>query len=201
MIGLPGSGKSTLADSLLADESLPSELLCSREWNFQDTHTRRLISTDAIRAQLFGDEAIQGSWLKIWLEVRSQFQQAGSAIAADELEFAIYDATNAVRKQRRAAIALARKAGFTHITGIWVNPTIEICLERNRLRSRQVPEEVIHRMARRLYGAPPSVEEGLDCLIETESQTTPHPLLPTFSDPESNFPSHNEQSVNSPHAT
>lgn len=196
MIGLPGSGKSTLADSLLAgDESLPSE------WNLQGTDARGLISTDAIRAQLFGDEAIQGSWLKIWLEVRSQFQQAANAIAANELEFAIYDATNAVRKQRRAASALARKAGFTHITGIWVNPAIEICLKRNRLRSRQVPEEVIHRMARRLYGAPPSVEEGLDDLIETESQTTPHPLLPTFSDPESNFPSHNEQSVNSPHAT
>jgi predicted kinase len=124
-----------------------------------------LISTDAIRAQLFGDEAIQGSWLKIWLEVRSQFQQAATAIAANEIEFAIYDATNAVRKQRRSAISLARKSGFTYITGVWVNPTIEICLERNRKRSRQVPEEVIHRMARRLYGAPPSFEEGLDEVV------------------------------------
>jgi predicted kinase len=199
MIGLPGSGKSTLAASLLAgDESLPSE------WNLQGTDARGLISTDAIRAQLFGDEAIQGSWLKIWLEVRSQFQQAASAIAANKLEFAIYDATNAVRKQRRDAIALARKAGFTHLTGIWVNPAIKTCLERNRQRNRQVPEEVIHRMAHRLYGAPPSIEEGLDCLIKIENHPTPHsptPHSPTFYDPEINFPRHNEQSVNSPHAT
>jgi predicted kinase len=124
--------------------------------------SRCLISTDAIRAQIFGDEAIQGSWLKIWLEVRSQFQQAA---ANPEIDFAIYDATNAVRKQRRAAIALARKSGFTHITGIWVNPPLEVCLERNRTRSRQVPEAVIHRMARRLYGAPPSIEEGLNEVI------------------------------------
>lgn len=125
-----------------------------------------LISTDAIRAQLFGDEATQGSWIRIWLEVRSQFQQAVHAIAANELEFAIYDATNAVRKQRRAAIALARKLGFTQITGIWVNPAINLCLDRNRGRARQVPEEVIDRMSRRLYGAPPSLAEGLDSLYE-----------------------------------
>jgi predicted kinase len=143
LIGLPGSGKSTFARSL----------------------NSRIISTDTIRAQLFGDAAIQGSWLKVWLEVRSQFHHAASAIVSGEIEFAIYDATNAVRKQRRAAIALARKAGFTHIIGVWINPPIEVCLERNRRRSRQVPEEVIDRMARRLYGAPPMREEGLDEVI------------------------------------
>ncbi len=144
---MPGSGKSTVARSLHS---------C-------------IISTDAIRAQLFGEEAIQGDWLKIWLEVRSQFQHAVDAIVSGEIEFAIYDATNAVRKQRRAAIALARKSGFTHITGIWINPSIEVCLQRNRLRSRQVPEAVIYRMARRLYGAPPALEEGLDELTRYHS--------------------------------
>ncbi|MBD1844386.1 AAA family ATPase [Cyanobacteria bacterium FACHB-63] len=147
MIGLPGSGKSTYACSLDS---------C-------------IISTDMIRAQLFGDEAVQGSWLKIWLEVRSQFQQAVSASQSGEIEFAIYDATNAVRKQRRAAISLARKSGFTHITGVWINPAIEVCLERNRMRDRQVPEDVIHRMVRRLYGAPPALDEGLDELLLLES--------------------------------
>lgn len=143
LIGLPGSGKSTHASSL----------------------NSRIISTDAIRAQLFGEEAVQGDWLKIWLEVRSQFRQAVEAIVSGEIEFAIYDATNAVRKQRRTTIELARKSGFTEIIGVWINPSIEVCLERNRTRSRQVPEEVIYRMARRLYGAPPSVEEGLDEVI------------------------------------
>ncbi|MBE9010497.1 AAA family ATPase [Pseudanabaenaceae cyanobacterium LEGE 13415] len=157
MIGLPGSGKSTFARSLF---------------------NARIISTDEIRAQLFGEEAVQGSWLKIWLEVRSQFEQAVKAIENNEIKFAIYDATNAVRKQRRAAIALARKCGFTHITGVWINAPIEICLERNKARSRVVPEEVIQRMARRLYGAPPGLDEGLDELLygdPANSQSTTPP--------------------------
>lgn len=132
-----------------------------------------MISTDAIRGQLFGDETIQGSWLKIWLEVRRQFGEAVHQITVSEIEFAIYDATNAVRKQRREAIALARKMGFTHITGVWLDVPLEVCLERNRQRSRQVPEDVILRMARRLYGAPPSIEEGLDSLVQGDSMPRP----------------------------
>ena len=43
LIGLPGSGKSSLAEQLVAQS--PGSAI---------------ISTDAIRAQLFGDEGIQG---------------------------------------------------------------------------------------------------------------------------------------------
>jgi predicted kinase len=149
LVGLPGSGKSTWARSCLARHP-----------------EGRLISTDAIRGQLFGDESIQSSWLKIWLEVRRQFQEAVGQIALGQASFAIYDATNAVRKQRRQAIALARKTGFSQISGLWLNTPLWVCLEQNQRRDRQVPEAVILRMSRRLYGAPPSVEEGLDSLIE-----------------------------------
>jgi predicted kinase len=146
--------------------------------NFFGAHsTCRSISTDAIRAHLFGDEAIQGSWLKIWLEIRREFQEAVSQISSGEIEFALYDATNVVRKQRRQAIALARKMGFTDITGIWMDVPIEICLERNQQRLRRVPEEAILRMARRLSGAPPSLEEGLDRLIHTDSIHRPFSSL------------------------
>jgi predicted kinase len=127
------------------------------------------VSTDAIRAQLFGAESIQGSWLKIWLEVRQQFQDAVDRVVSKEIEFAIYDATNVVRKQRRQAIALARKMGFTQVTGLWVDTPLSVCLERNQRRDRQVPEAVILRMSRRLYGAPPSIEEGLDAVIHLNS--------------------------------
>lgn len=159
LIGLPGSGKSTIARSILA------------------THADAvIISTDAIRAQLFGDDAIQGTWFKVWLEVRQQFQCAVQQTSRGQAPFAIYDATNAVRKQRRAAIALARKTGFTHITGIWLNVPLALCLERNQQRSRVVPEAVILRMHRRLLGAPPALEEGLDRLIELDRM---HPLIST----------------------
>jgi predicted kinase len=143
LIGVPGSGKSTLAKQLLTE--------CPQ---------RQLISTDAIRRQLFGDEAIQGPWSLIWQEIQRQFRLA---IAKDAT--AIYDATNAQRHQRREIITFARDIGFTQIVGIWVATPLWLCLARNKRRKRQVPEEVIFRMYHKLKDAPPSLEEGLDCLI------------------------------------
>jgi predicted kinase len=146
LIGLPGSGKTTLARQLVESGHL-------------------LISTDAIRAQLFGDEAIQGSWLKVWLEVQRQFQQAIARITQGEGRSAVFDATNAVRRHRRQVILSAQAIGFTRITGLWLDTDLEVCLERNRNRSRQVPEDVILRMHRCLMGAMPSVQEGMHDLI------------------------------------
>ncbi|MFM6308736.1 MAG: AAA family ATPase, partial [Dolichospermum sp.] len=112
MIGLPGSGKSTLAKQLLTE--------CSQ---------MQLISTDAIRGQLFGSEAIQGAWPLIWQEIERQFQQA---INLDQ--GVIFDATNTQRKNRREVITLARDFGLTHITGIWLRTPIWLCLARNQRR-------------------------------------------------------------------
>ncbi|PIG92291.1 AAA family ATPase [Gloeocapsopsis sp. IPPAS B-1203] len=148
LIGLPGSGKSTLARQLLAEDP-----------------RRRLISTDVLRQQLFGSESIQGSWLIIWRQVQIQFQQAVLQISQGIASEAIYDATNAQRRQRREVIALARAIGFNYITGVWVDTPIWLCLARNKRRKRTVPEEVVLRMHRQLRDAPPTLTEDLDCLI------------------------------------
>ncbi|MEM1170065.1 MAG: AAA family ATPase [Cyanobacteria bacterium P01_H01_bin.35] len=140
LIGLPASGKSTLAKKIVT--RYPQ---C------------QLVSTDAIRGQLFGDEAIQGPWLQVWQQVQQQFHKAVS-----QTSLAIYDATNAQRRGRREVINLARETGFSHITGILLDKSLELCLERNKQRKRQVPEEVIMKMYRQLIDAPPSCEEGLD---------------------------------------
>ncbi|MBE9181023.1 AAA family ATPase [Oculatella sp. LEGE 06141] len=155
MIGLPGSGKSTLIASW--QQTYPGLLL---------------ISSDAIRAQLFGDESIQGSWLLVWNEIQRQLRQAVTAIAQGQAQAALYDATNAVRRHRRGAIATARHIGFTHITGVWLDTPLPLCLERNQRRDRQVPDDVILRMHRRLTGAPPSLPEGLNRLIRYSAPTS-----------------------------
>lgn len=142
MIGLPGSGKSTLATQLMGAEG----------WD--------LVSTDQIRASLYGDEAVQGSWLQIWEEVQRQLR----AIAQHPHGKAIYDATNVVRQQRRSLIDAARQWGYQSITALWLDVPLELCLQRNRGRSRQVPEAVICQMSHHLEGGPPSLEEGLDGL-------------------------------------
>lgn len=145
LIGLPGSGKSTLASRLCVE--YPGS---------------QLISTDAIRAQLFGSQEVQGPWPLVWREVEQQFQQA---VAHSSV--AIYDATNAVRRYRKEAIALARATGFTHIIGLWWDTPLCLCLERNKKRDRNVPEEVILQMHSSLFNAPPIQEEGFDYLIRS----------------------------------
>jgi predicted kinase len=143
LIGLPGSGKSYLAQHLIAQHP-ECQIIC----------------TDTIRAKLFRDEAAQGSWLQVWAEVEGQFQQA---IALNST--AIYDATNAKSRHRRTAIARARELGFSEVTGLWLDISLDTCMERNRQRQRQVPEEVILQMHHQLQGAPPNLEDGLDSLI------------------------------------
>ncbi len=147
LIGLPGSGKSTLAQSLL--------VLNAR---------RRLVSTDAIRAELFGDEAIQGAWPLIWQRVEQRWRQA-TAVGLDVL----YDATNTVRRQRRRTLGQARRLGFGRLVGWWLDVPLTVCLQRNQQRTRQVPEAVIQRMHRQLSGAPPTLAEGFDGLIRQTS--------------------------------
>ncbi|MEB3359976.1 MAG: AAA family ATPase [Synechococcales bacterium] len=141
MIGLPGSGKTTLA-AAIAQSCSPCPV----------------VSTDAVRATLYGDEAIQGEWLRIWAEVERQLQEAPGPTT-------IYDATNAVRRHRRRAIARFRALGFRQIFGLWLDVPLVECLVRNQGRSRQVPEAVIQRMARCLQNAPPALGDGLDALV------------------------------------
>lgn len=148
LIGVPGSGKSTLAQRLIVERS-----------------ERSLISTDAIRGQLFGDEAIQGSWRLIWQEIRLRMQQVVQQFAAGTRPEAIYDATNTVRRHRRELIGLAHEVGFTQITGIWLDVPLALCLQRNAQRDRQVPVEVIQTMHHRLQVSPPTPSEGFTHLI------------------------------------
>ncbi len=150
LIGLPGSGKSSLASMLAA--AYPGS---------------QVISTDAIRAELFGSESVQGPWLLVLPQVEQQMRQA-----VEQSLMAIYDATNAVRCHRVEAITLARLTGFTKITGIWLDTPVLMCLERNQKRSRIVPDEVIWQMHSSLLDAPPSLKDGLDRLIRHSPTST-----------------------------
>jgi predicted kinase len=54
----------------------------------------------------------------------------------------VLDGTGKTRANVEARMAAARAAGFT-VTVFWVYAPLEVCLERNAGRPRQVPEEVI----------------------------------------------------------
>ncbi len=148
LIGLPGSGKSTWAHQFIVQ--------CPRY---------RIVSTDTTRAQLYGDEAIQGSWHDVWRHIQQSLRASLETLEAGQLDGVIYDATNARRRHRRQFIQYLQRLGYGPLGAIWFDRPLSICLERNAQRHRQVPEAVICRMQRQLQGAPPDVAEGLAWLV------------------------------------
>lgn len=138
LIGIPGAGKSTFAQ------------LLAQLYNCQ------IISTDAIRKQLYGDETIQGNWLEIEAEVINQIEKA---IALNTP--VIYDATNAQRSWRLELLQkLERNIGKIDWLAWYLNISLETCKQWNSQRKRQVPDEIIDKMAKTLKQFPPHVGEG-----------------------------------------
>jgi predicted kinase len=155
LVGLPASGKSTIVTAIQTD--CPKLIV---------------VSPDRIRADLYGDAAIQGDWAVIESIVAAQFNAVIQAIGPSPV--AIYDATNANPTHRIEAIALARRCGFGRVIGIWVDCPLALCLARNQSRERQVPAAAIARMDAMLRSHPPQLADGYDRLIRL-TPATPWP--------------------------
>lgn len=140
LIGPPGSGKTTFAGVLL--QHFPDSVV---------------ISTDEIRRQCYGDPSIQGHWPDIFNQVKIQCQET---IAAGQT--IIYDATNAKRPWRlsflRELLTLYPKHSWI---GWHLKTPLNTCLDWNRRRDRQVPQEVIEEMDAALTAFPPNAAEGM----------------------------------------
>ncbi len=146
LIGVPGSGKSTLASQIAAQTA------------------GKIVCCDQIRGELFGHEAIQGSWGRVWGRVVQEWQQG-----IHQRQLVIYDATNARCRYRRQLIAYGRSLGFRRVGGLWLDVPLEVCLHRNRQRDRQVDELVITRMYRALEACPPQSRDGWDYLYQIKN--------------------------------
>lgn len=138
LIGCPSSGKSTLANHIIKQYS-----------NYQ------IISTDNIRQQLFGDENIQGDWQLIETEI---FKQIDSYIQAEKP--IIYDATNAKRWWRISLLEKLAKYENANWIGWYLKTPLNVCLEWNQERKRQVPDDVITNLYQSLRNFPPLPAEG-----------------------------------------
>ena len=156
LVGVPGSGKSTWAQAFLHNH--PD--YCG-------------VSTDQIRAKLYGHEAVQGDWRQVWQQVVRQWQQGVESIQQGQRTGVIYDATNTRRRYRRQAIATARALGFSEITLIWFDVPLGVSLRRNQQRRRRVPPAVIVKMHRQLRGAPPSLRENIDHIVRLDGTDPP----------------------------
>lgn len=131
LVGLPGSGKSTYAATL----GVP------------------VLSSDAIRLLLADDERDQTIHSRVFATLRYlllQRLEIGRPVT-------YIDATHLTRAERKPYVDIARERN-AEIEAVFFNTPLDVCLERNRNRSRQVPEDVMVKMSAKLQ--PPTSDEG-----------------------------------------
>jgi predicted kinase len=130
-IGLPGSGKST----------------------WFKRHNILPLSSDMVRILLFDDVTEQRYQDLVFSTLRAMLR----ARLLARRPWNYVDATNLSAHERRSWVKLAHDFGYeAHAVFFDVPP--EVCIERNRRRERNVPEDVMQRMASKLR--PPKFEEG-----------------------------------------
>lgn len=114
-----------------------------------------VVSSDAVREELFGDASIQKDNSRVF-EIVNQRVEEALALGYD----VVYDATN-IKSYIRKNIIQRFDARFV---AVWFDVSKSECLERNAKRSRQVPEGVIARMFRQFEI--PTYGEGFSAIIK-----------------------------------
>ena len=135
-IGLPGSGKTT--------------------WYKRRSVTP--LSSDMLRTILFDNITEQRYQGLVFSTLRSLLR----ARLIARMPWNYVDATNLSPHERRQWIKMARSLGY-EVHAVFFDVPLEVCLERNRKRERQVSEEIMTRMASKLK--PPTFEEGFSKIV------------------------------------
>ena len=136
LIGIPGSGKSTYCANFL--KQFPQTVY---------------LSSDAMRLKLFGNEEYQASNTEVF-----DAMEAAAKQALREGKDVLLDATNLLARNRKNTLDFVKAIPGANAKAVVFKVPLKVCLERNRNRSRVVPESVIRRMRRQMEL--PSTQEG-----------------------------------------
>ena len=143
-IGLPGSGKSS----------------------WFKRHNITPLSSDLLRALLFDDAQEQRFQDLVFSNLRSMLK--ARLIARRPMNYV--DATNLTPHERHGWIKLAKDYGY-EVQAVFFDVPLEVCLERNRKRDRNVEEDVMRRMSAKLR--PPTFEEGFSKVTVVRVKSKP----------------------------
>lgn len=135
LVGLPGSGKSTYLKKIGV----------------------RGLSSDAVRGLLADDETNQNIHREVFATLRYLLRRR----LALGRPVTYLDATHLTPRERRPYLKIGQLYGC-QVEAVFFDVPMEVCRERNRSRSRVVPEEAMERMAAKL--TPPTLEEGFSAI-------------------------------------
>lgn len=166
-IGLPGSGKSTWA-------AMQKDCF--------------VLSSDDYREKLFGDATDQTHNAEVFNALRKD-----AVKYLEEGRNVIYDATNMNIKDRNSILReLLHLFDVCTIAVVFATP-IEVCKERNKNRSRVVPDFVYDKMIKRFEF--PLLAEGFDDIVilhapYSANSINPNELMNTMKEKSQNNPYH-----------
>ena len=136
LCGLPGAGKSTYANRYV-----------------QEHPNTKIMSSDAIRKELYGDEMIQGDAGRVFRLMRTRTVE--HLMNGFDV---IYDATGMMRRYRAEIVDVVPAGIQKKCVIVWAD--VEECVKRDSLRSRKVGRAVIEQMVSSFQA--PYYDEGFD---------------------------------------
>lgn len=160
LVGISGSGKSWFANEGLKE-------------NFE------VFSSDAIRAEVFGDETDQTHNQKVFEILHKRLR-----LALKNGKNCIYDATNLNRKRRIAFLNSIQDIDCKKFCFVMATP-FECCVERDKNRARSVGEKVIRRQISQFQL--PLLEEGWDEVFIYHNDEIDYPSIYSYF-PEEDIP-------------
>jgi len=151
LVGIPASGKTTLSKTL---EEKGFARLCA----------------DDIRLELYGNEAEQGNPKDVFAIF---FQRLETLLQADR--DIVIDNTNVRIQHRRQILERAHKFQYSDIELWFLDTPLEVCLQRNKERLRQVDEQVLSNLFKEVNGPSyPRASEGRLVMIKPGEEYNKH---------------------------
>lgn len=161
LVGVPGSGKSTLAETLdgvvVSSDNIREELWGDANAQYDENFAKKKLRRKGVDISQMTEEECIKQYKTVCNN--SVFSTMGYRVRKflNEGKNVIYDATN-IDSYSRKSLLERYKGLYDKAIAYYFDIPIEVAKARNKMRSRQVPDEVIERMYSKIQK--PSKNEG-----------------------------------------